>query len=78
MLVNTTDVLVRDLMKDPVSVKEGTTIGETLELLKKEKIILVPVTDKDNVLIRTVTASRSGGASYPGRPSRFGSFNFSR
>ncbi|MFH0889993.1 MAG: CBS domain-containing protein [Candidatus Aenigmatarchaeota archaeon] len=55
LLVNTTDILVHDLMKEPVSIREDTTIGEMLEIIKKEKIILVSVTDKNNTLIGTVT-----------------------
>ncbi len=54
-MVKTTDVIVRDLMKDPVSIREDGTVGDMLELLKREKIILIPVINKNGVLIGTVT-----------------------
>jgi CBS domain-containing protein len=54
-LVKTTEVLVRDLMKKIVAIKEETKIEEMLEILKKEKIILIPIVDKNNALIGTVT-----------------------
>jgi len=54
-LVNTTEVLVRDLMKEAVSVKDDTTIEKMLEIIKKEKVVMVPVIDKNNVLVGAVT-----------------------
>jgi len=54
-LVKTTEVLIRDLMKKIVAIKEETKIEEMLEILKKEKIILIPIVDKNNALIGTVT-----------------------
>ena len=54
-LVKTSEILVRDLMKSIVAIKEETKVEEMLEILKKEKVILIPVVDKNNVLIGTVT-----------------------
>jgi Mg/Co/Ni transporter MgtE len=54
-LVKTTEVLVRDLMKKTVAIKEETKIEEILEIFKKERISLIPIVDKNNVLIGTVT-----------------------
>ncbi len=54
-LVNTSEVIVRDLMKESVSIDGDATIEQMLELLKKEKVVMIPVVDKNNVLIGAVT-----------------------
>lgn len=54
-LANTTEVIVRDLMKETVSINGDATLGEMLEILKKEKVVMIPVVDKNNVLIGAVT-----------------------
>jgi Mg/Co/Ni transporter MgtE len=54
-MAKTTEVIVKDLMKTIVAVKEETKIEEMLDILKKEKIVLIPVVDKNNTLIGIVT-----------------------
>ena len=54
-MAKTTEVLVKDLMKTIASVKEETKIEEMLDIFKKEKIVLIPVVDKNNTLIGIVT-----------------------
>ncbi|MEM5805258.1 MAG: CBS domain-containing protein [Candidatus Aenigmatarchaeota archaeon] len=50
--MKTTEVLVKDLTKKVIAVREDTSVKKILELLKKEKII--PIVDKNNVLIGIV------------------------
>ncbi len=54
-LANTTEVIVRDLMKESVSINGDATIEQMLEILKKEKVVMIPVVDKNNVLVGSVT-----------------------
>jgi CBS domain-containing protein len=54
-LANTTEVIVRDIMEETVSITADAAIGEMLEILKKEKVVMIPVVDKNNVLVGAVT-----------------------
>jgi acetoin utilization protein AcuB len=53
--INIKEILVKDLMKNVTSAKEDSTVKDLLRILKKENTIIIPVVDKNNVLIGIVT-----------------------
>ena len=53
-MAKTNEMFVRDMMKTIDAVSEDTKIGKMLEILKKERLAVIPVVDKGGALVGVV------------------------